>query len=78
MAIMRLLVRDSDALAILPEVVVRDEIKDGSLNEYAVLPGGTENFDALDVERQFTSPLLKELLARSDDEVLNTFGTSAS
>lgn len=74
MAMMRLLVRDSDVLAILPKVVVRDEIEAGILKEYAVLPGVYENFYAIGVQRQFTPPLLKELLARSEEEVLNAFG----
>ena len=74
MAMMRLLVRDSDVLGILPKVVVRDEIEAGILREYAVLPGVYENFYAIGIQRQFTPPLLKELLARSEDEVLNAFG----
>jgi LysR family transcriptional activator of nhaA len=78
MAMMRLLVRDSDALAVLPKVVVRDEIDAGVLKEYAVLPGVYENFYAIGVQRQFTPPLLKELLARSEDEVLNAFGKPVS
>jgi LysR family transcriptional regulator, transcriptional activator of nhaA len=70
MAMLRLLVRDSDALAILPKVVVRDEIKAGLLEEYAVLPDVHENFYAISIKRQFESPLVKELLTRPESQML--------
>ncbi|MGE0820610.1 MAG: LysR substrate-binding domain-containing protein [Candidatus Binatia bacterium] len=71
MAMLRLLVRDSDAVAVLPKVVVRDEIGAGVLKEYAVLPGVYENFYAISVKRHFESPLLKQLLVRPSDEMLD-------
>lgn len=74
MAMLRLLVRDSDSLAILPKVVVRDEIESGVLKEHAVLPGLYENFYAISVKRHFEPPLLKRLLARSTDNMLDAFG----
>ena len=71
MAMLRLLARDSDAFAILPKVVVRDEISSGELFEYATLPGLHENFYAISVRRHYQSPLMKELLARPSDDFFN-------
>lgn len=70
MAMLRLLVRDSDAIAVLPKVVIRDEISAGVLKEYAVLPGVYENFYAISVKRHFESPLVKQLLHRTADDML--------
>ena len=71
MAMLRLIARDSDALAILPKVVVRDEIKNGDLVELATLPGVYEHFYAISVQRHFNSPILQELLSRPAEEYLN-------
>ena len=71
MAMLRLLARDSQAFAILPQVVVRDEIKAGTLVSHATLPGVFERFYAISVRRQFGSPLLQELLARPGDAFLD-------
>jgi len=70
MAMLRLLARDSDAVALLPTVVVRDELANGSLSEYCVVPDLHENFYAVTVSRHFEPPLLKALLKRDADEVL--------
>jgi LysR family transcriptional activator of nhaA len=70
MAMMRLLARDSQAVALLPSVVVRDELQSGRLQEYCVIPSLYENFYAITVERQFQHPLLKTLLARDEEEIL--------
>jgi len=71
MAMLRLIARDSDALSILPKVVVRDEINNGDLVELATLPGVYEHFYAISVERHFKSPILQELLSRPAEEYLN-------
>ncbi|MCU0868005.1 MAG: LysR substrate-binding domain-containing protein [Burkholderiales bacterium] len=70
MALMRLLARDSDSVALLPTVVVQDELKSGRLVEYGVVPDLHENFYAITVQRHFAPPLLKQLLKRSEAEVL--------
>ncbi len=70
MAMLRLLARDSDSVALLPTVVVQDELRMGGLVEYAVIPDLYENFYAITVQRQFESPLLKGLLQRSAADVL--------
>jgi LysR family transcriptional regulator, transcriptional activator of nhaA len=70
MAMLRLLARDSDAVALLPTVVVQDELRSGRLAEYVVVPQLHENFYAITVQRHFERPLLKALLARPEAEVL--------
>ena len=70
MAMLRLLARDTGALALLPSVVVRDELRDGRLREYCVVPNLYENFYAVTVKRSYQHPLLKGLFERSGDEVL--------
>jgi LysR family transcriptional activator of nhaA len=70
MALLRLLARDSDSVALLPTVVVQDELQAGRLVEYGVVPDLHETFYAITVQRHFEPPLLKELLARPESEVL--------
>ena len=74
MAMLRLLARDSDAIALVPTVVVQDELKTGVLVEYCVVPQLFEDFYAITVKRHFQSPILRSLLKRRDDAVLG--GTS--
>ena len=62
MAMMRLLVRDGAGLAVLPPIVVKDEIAAGSLTALAVLPDLTETFYGVTVGRRFPNPLLSELM----------------
>ncbi len=70
MAMLRLLARDTDAVALLPAVVVRDELLSGVLQEYAVVPHLFESFYAITVQRHFEPPLLKALLQRDQADVL--------
>jgi len=70
MAMLRLLARDSEALAVLPPVVVRDEIRSGELVVHHILPGIFENFYAIHIRRNFGSPLLKSLLERDPQDFL--------
>ncbi|NWG73430.1 MAG: LysR family transcriptional regulator [Rubrivivax sp.] len=70
MAMLRLLARDTGALALLPTVVVQDELRSGALRELAVVPGLHEQFYAITVKRHFTPPLLKSLLAQGEAVVL--------
>lgn len=72
MAMLRLLAPDSGNTALLPSVVVQDELRSGKPQEYCVVPQLHENFLALTVQRQFEPPLLKTLLRRSEAEVLGT------
>lgn len=64
MAMIRLLARADAGLAIIPPIVVRDELHAGSLVEAARLDGITENFVAVTLHRRFPNPLLAEVLGR--------------
>jgi LysR family transcriptional activator of nhaA len=70
MAMMRLLARDTDALAIMPPVVVRDEIAAGQLVEHAKLPDVFENFYAITIRRHFENSFIRQLLDRHEGEEL--------
>ncbi len=70
MAMMRLLARDLDAVALVPAVVVRDELRARTLHEYAAVPDLFEEFFAVTVRRQYRHPLLRAALHRPAAEVL--------
>ena len=70
MAMIRLLARDSEAVALLPAVVVRDELNSGALREYGVVPGLYEDFYAITVDRRYQHPLVAGLLSRKVDDLL--------
>lgn len=62
MAMLRLLTRDSGALAVLPPVVVKDEIEQGLLEVYQTLPNAYENFYAITAHRKYIPDALTALL----------------
>ena len=62
MAMMRLLAREGVGLAVLPTIVVKDELADGTLVELDRLPGITEQFLAVTVKRRFPNPLVATLV----------------
>jgi LysR family transcriptional activator of nhaA len=62
MAMLRLLVREDAGLAVLPPIVVQDELAAGTLTEAARLDGITETFLAVTRQRRFPNPLLAEVL----------------
>jgi LysR family transcriptional regulator, transcriptional activator of nhaA len=62
MAMLRLLAREDAGLAVIPPIVVKDEIAAGTLVEAAQLDGISETFLAVTRERRFANPLLAELL----------------
>jgi LysR family transcriptional activator of nhaA len=64
MAMLRLIVRDSQAFTIVPPVVVIDELKTGELVEYAQIPDIKEVFYCITKEQKFPNPVLNELLAK--------------
>jgi len=70
MAMMRLLARDSGHFAVLPPVVVRDELRNGDLFDYGALPGVYEEFYAISIRRQFESPALRELLSQPVEDFM--------
>lgn len=62
MAMMRVLARRGIGLAVLPAIVVQDELASGGLVEAATLSGLTEVFFAITLQRHLPSPLVDELL----------------
>ena len=62
MAMLRLLARDTGTLAVLPPVVVKDEIENGVLSEYLVLPNVYENFYAVTMKRKFIPDIIREMM----------------
>lgn len=62
MAMIRLLARADAGLAVIPPIVVRDELQAGTLVEAARLDGITETFFAITQERRFPNALLTEVL----------------
>lgn len=70
MATLRVLAKVAAVPALVPTVVVRDELRRGELQEYYRFTGIFEDFFAISIRRQFQHPLIKSLLARSSAEVL--------
>jgi LysR family transcriptional activator of nhaA len=64
MAMLRLLAREGAGLALVPAVVVQDELTSGALVQRAVLPGIRERFFAITTERRFPNALLQAVLGR--------------
>jgi LysR family transcriptional regulator, transcriptional activator of nhaA len=62
MAMMRLLVRAGVGLAVLPPIVVRDELALGSLVEAYALPGIVEIFFAVTIKRRFPNIVVHSLI----------------
>lgn len=67
MAMMRLLARENVGLAVLPPIVVHDELASGLLLEADQLPGLAETFYAVTMDRKFPNQILRELLDASKD-----------
>ncbi len=62
MAMLRLLARESGGLALVPPIVVRDELAAGGLVERCRIPNLTEDFYAVVQSRRFPNPLVRELI----------------
>lgn len=65
MAMLRLLARDSGSVAMVPDVVVQDELEQGVLEKYCDVPGVHENFYAITARRHFRSAALKAVLGEA-------------
>lgn len=61
-AMMRLLVREGSALAVLPPIAVQDELASGTLIEADELPGIVETFFAVTIDRRFPNPVVRSLI----------------
>lgn len=62
MAMLRLVAREEDGLALVPPVVVQDEIASGSLVVTHRIPEIRESFYAVTPSRRFPNPLVGELI----------------
>ncbi|MEI6029503.1 MAG: LysR substrate-binding domain-containing protein, partial [Betaproteobacteria bacterium] len=62
MAMLRLLARETGALALVPPVVVSDELRNGVLVERCSIPQLQENFYAVTMRRRFAHPVLRGML----------------
>ena len=62
MAMLRLLAREDIGLAVVPPIVVKDELENGRLVEAAQLPSLRETFYAVTLARRFPNPLLRVLI----------------
>lgn len=62
MALLRLMARETGALALVPPVVVRDELRSGVLVERCQVPQIQESFYAITARRRFPHPVLKEMV----------------
>jgi len=62
MAMLRVLALEDLGLAVVPSIVVGDELEAGRLVEIAQLPGLHETFVAITMTRRFPNPLLRGLM----------------
>jgi LysR family transcriptional activator of nhaA len=63
MAMLRVLTREGHAVAVVPPIVVKDELDSGELRLVAELPGIFEAFYALALRRRFPNSLVETLLS---------------
>lgn len=68
MAMVRLLARETGALALVPPVVVQDELKSGVLIERCSVPQLRESFYAITMRRRFAHPVLREMLGLGESK----------
>jgi LysR family transcriptional activator of nhaA len=62
MAMLRLVAREHTGLAVVPQIVVKDDFDNGTLVEVAKLPGLEETFFAITLKRRFPNPVLDRVL----------------
>lgn len=65
MALLRVLAREERALAVVPPIVVKDELASGRLVEITDLPGLSETFYAITMSRRFPNPALRTVMAEA-------------
>jgi LysR family transcriptional activator of nhaA len=68
MAMLRLIARDSGWLTILPEVVVRDELRAGALVSVGRVSALQERFYAITTPHRHRIEVLESLMARTFEE----------
>jgi len=62
MTMLRMIAREKIGLAVVPPIVVRDELKQGILKEIHKIPDIQETFYAVTLKRRYPNPLLRELV----------------
>lgn len=62
MTMLRLLAREKIGLAVVPPIVVKDELDQGILKEVKKIPDLKETFYAVVLKRKYPNPLIKELI----------------
>ena len=65
MAMLRLVARETRGVALVPPIVVKDELERGVLVEWARVAGLKESFYAVTASRRFTNPYLKLLISNA-------------
>ena len=68
MAMLRLMAREGAGLAVVPPIVVKDELRSGDLLEIRRLPDLLETFYAITPSRKFPNPLVRELVPKAEAE----------
>lgn len=66
MAMLRLVAREHVGLAVVPPIVVKDELDTGELIEVEQLPELKETFFAITLTRRFPNPLLEVVMGSED------------
>lgn len=66
MAMFRLMARSGIGLAVVPPIVVKDELNDGSLVEVRQIPELAETFYAITLPRRFPHPLVQQLITGAE------------
>jgi LysR family transcriptional activator of nhaA len=66
MAMIRVLARENVGVAVVPPIVVTDELKSGELVEAHAVPDVHETFYAIVQRRRFSNPLLAQLMDAGD------------
>ena len=64
MAMLRLIARETEAVTLVPPVVVQDELENGRLVELYQIPEIRENFYAITASRRYPNPYLNKLLKK--------------
>jgi LysR family transcriptional activator of nhaA len=64
MTMLRVMAKEKIGLAVVPPIVVREELEQGLIGELYQIPKLLETFHAIVPKRRFPNPLLKKLLPR--------------
>jgi LysR family transcriptional activator of nhaA len=65
MAMLRLMARETNGVTLVPPVVVKEELENGTLVERHRFPQIKETFYAITPSRRFPNPILRDLMIPS-------------